>query len=203
MNVQLVSVLIAEGGKLISSLLATRPRYRQEQPSTPIGDVTPLDVTSPETQTKATSTEAGCVPCAIGHFGTCSGLLNEAVRFARKGGVAHTEVIDRVNICLDELNAMERVDLRPEMIVALPAWEKEIADQALEASRGTRHGLESLTTVSDLENLAGSTQSARNDIGRKWFKERLDRLTPEEKMRIHEKLDAQTQKELEDLESMR
>ena len=202
MNVQLVSVLIAEGGKLVSSLLATRPRHRQEQSFPEIVEVTPPE-TSQGTAEKATSTASGCVPCALGHFGTCSGLLNEAVRFAKKDGVAYGEVIDRVNMCLDELNAMERVDLRPEMIVSLPVWEKEIADQALGASRDTRHGLESLTTVDDLEKLAGNTQTVRIDIGRRWFKEKLDKLTPEEKMRIQEKLDAQTQKELDDLKSMK
>ena len=39
----------------------------------------------------------GCVPCAIGHFGTCAGLLNEAMRFALKDGLESNEVLDRIN----------------------------------------------------------------------------------------------------------
>lgn len=125
--------------------------------------------------------------CAIGHFGTCSGLLNEAMRFAKKDGVGSSEVIDRVNMCLDELNAMERVDLRPELITDLPDWEKELANRALTASRATRHGLEGLTTGNDLEKVAASTQTARTQIGRGWFKERLARMPKEEKEKLAEK----------------
>jgi len=136
---------------------------------------------------KASSIEMGCVPCAIGHFGTCSGLLNEAMRFAKKDGVGSSEVIDRVNMCLDELNAMERVDLRPEMITDLPDWEKKLANRALTASRATRHGLEGLTTGNDLEKVAASTQTARSDIGRGWFKERMTRMPKEEKKKLAEK----------------
>jgi len=136
---------------------------------------------------KASSIEAGCVPCAIGHFGTCSGLLNEAMRFAKKDGISSDEVIDRVNICLDELNAMERIDLRPELVLNLPLWEKELADKALIASRNTRHGLEGLTDINDLEKVAAITQNTRNEVGRGWFKQRLANMTPEEKKRVAEK----------------
>ena len=47
---------------------------------------------------EATKIETGCVPCAIGHLGTCSGLLNEAIRFAGKDGMDSEEVIDRVGL---------------------------------------------------------------------------------------------------------
>jgi len=133
---------------------------------------------------KASSIEAGCVPCAIGHFGTCSGLLNEAMRFAKKEGIGSGEVIDRVNMCLDELNAMERIDLRPELVLNLPPWEKELADKALVASRSTRHGLEGMTSVNDLEKVAATTQNARNEVGRSWFKERLARMPEAKKEEI-------------------
>ena len=113
--------------------------------------------------------------CAIGHFGTCSGLLNEAMRFANKDGISSSEVIDRVNICLDELNALERVDLRPQLIINLPPWEKDLANKALVESRSTRHGLEKISTVEDLEKVTAETQEARQDIGRTWFKQKIER----------------------------
>ncbi|GAI46747.1 unnamed protein product, partial [marine sediment metagenome] len=68
------------------------------------------------------------------------------------------------------------VDLRPELVLNLPDWEKELADKALVGSRNTRHGLEGLTTVADLEKVAAVTQNTRNEVGRKWFKERLSRM---------------------------
>ena len=121
----------------------------------------------------------GCVPCAIGHFGTCAGLLNEAMRFALKDGLESNEVLDRINKSLDELNALERVDLDSEKVFTLPHGEKELAIKALTASRATRHSLESLTTVDDLESVTADVQTIRRDIGRDWYRYRLSRLPKE------------------------
>jgi len=125
--------------------------------------------------------------CAIGHLGTCSGLLAESLRFGRKDGIDSGEVIDRANLCLDELNAMERVDLRPELIVGLPEWEKKLANQALDESRAVRHSLEGLSTVEELEKVAARVQTARQEIGRNWFKEKLTKMPKEEKSELVEK----------------
>ena len=96
-------------------------------------------------------------------------------------------------MCLDELNTMERVDLRPEMIAALPEWEKELANKALVTSRGIRHTLEGIKTPADLEQAAATTQTIRTEIGRRWFKEKMQRMSPEDKAeiqkRVMEKLD--------------
>lgn len=126
-----------------------------------------------KTEKKPEDIATACIPCAIGHYGTCSGLLNEAMRFAKKDGISSSEVIDRMNMCLDELNTMERVDLRSERIADLPEWEKGLANKALDDSRSLRHGLEGLGRVDDLEKLAARTQTTRNDIGREWFKQKL------------------------------
>ena len=131
-------------------------------------------VNPPINATKARAIATGCVPCAIGHFGTCTGLLNEAMRFAKKDGIISDEVLDRVSMCLDELNAMERVDLRSELIVDLPVWEKELANKALTGSRDLRHSLEGLSDVDDLERVVATTQTKKNDISRGWFKHRLE-----------------------------
>jgi hypothetical protein len=139
------------------------------------------------TREKATSIASGCIPCSIGHLGTCSGLLNEAMRFARKDGVQSEEVINRVNMCLDELNALERVDLRPEMIHDLPDWEKPMAEKALDLSRSLRHDLEQVPDLSILEGISAKTQTTRNEIGKSWFKERFLRMTPEQQKSISNK----------------
>ena len=123
----------------------------------------------------------GCVPCSISHFGTCAGLLSEAMRFARKDGLDSNEVLDRINKSLDELNALERVDLDSEKIYYLPTEEKDIAAKSLNASRATRHALESLTTVDDLEKVTADVQTVRKDIGRDWYRYRLSKI-PKEKL---------------------
>jgi len=136
---------------------------------------------------RATSIPTGCVPCAIGHLGTCSGLLNEAMRFT-KDGMTSEEVVDRVGMCMDELNTMERVDLRPEMVVHLPEWEKELVNQVLLASRNTRHTLEAMTSVESLEKAAALTQETRTGIWRDYVKHKAANLTPEEVATVQERL---------------
>jgi hypothetical protein len=154
------------------------------------GEVKEEVSTPPVTEGKATSIASGCVPCSIGHLSTCSGLLNEAMRFARKDGVQSEEVINRVNMCLDELCALERVDLRPEMIHDLPDWEKSLAEKALDLSRSLRHDLEEISDTSTLEGISARTQTTRQEIGKAWFKERFSRMTPEQQKVVEEKLKA-------------
>ncbi len=196
MDYQTKALICQEGGKLLTELIRTRPRKRAApalQESVPVvveegqpPEVVEVTTTAVEGE-KASGIVAGCVPCAIGHLGTCSGLTNEAVRFAKKDGVQSGEVIDRVNMCLDELNAMERVDLRPEMIVNLTEWEKELANQALVASRSARHDLEGLTSVEGLEQAAANIQTTRTAIGRGWFQKRLASMPKGEKEKLVER----------------
>ena len=189
--------MFQEGGKILTEILRNRPRKYTVEADEPT-EQTPAEIPregTERTQGKASEIATGCVPCAIGHFGTCSGLLNEAMRFAKSDGIESSEVIDRVNMCLDELNAMERVDLRPEMIAELPEWEKELANRALTESRATRHALESISDVETLEKVAANTQSARQEIGRAWFKERIKRMPKEEKAKLAEKAMERLEKE--------
>ncbi len=145
------------------------------------------------TAERATSIPTGCVPCAIGHLGTGSGLLNEAMRFAGKDGMTSVEVIDRVGMCLDELNAMERVDLRPEMVVNLPDWERKLVDQVLVASRETRHRLEAMESVESLEKCAATLQETRAGIWRDYVKNKAANLTPDEISEVQRRLLAKFQ----------
>ena len=153
-----------------------------------------VEQTQEEESGKASAIATGCVPCAMGHFGTCSGILNESVRFAHgEQGLASPEVADRIGMCLDELNAMERVDLRPEMTVQLTGWEKELADKALAESRATRHALEAIQSADDLEMAAAKIQTARKDIGRQWFQNKLAALSPADKDEISKRVMAKIQ----------
>lgn len=184
MKPEIVAVIFQEGGKLITELIRNRPpkqaRIMKEQPS----QITEETIIG---EGKASSIEAGCIPCSVGHFSTCSGLMAEALRFGRKEGVNSNEVISRLNLCLDELNSLERVDLRPELIVNLPEWEKELANKALSESRNVRHKLEGLSTTEDLEKVAADIQSTRQSIGREWFKQRLAKMPKAEKAKLAEK----------------
>ncbi len=218
MNTQIVAIVISEGAKLLGQYYRNRP-ITLKQPS-PLKVVETratggageepleLEVGSPApaeepdwtpAEGQATKIATGCVPCAIGHLGTCSGLLKESIRFA-KDGIDTDEVIDRVGMCLDELNAMERVDLQPSMLVQLPEWEKALAQEALLASRATRHALEAFSTVDALEQTAANTSNLRTTIFRRWIKQKMEHLTPEERVRIqtkvNEKLGELTPKEV-------
>ncbi|MHB8084315.1 MAG: hypothetical protein ACYDHZ_00620 [Dehalococcoidia bacterium] len=139
------------------------------------------------TENVATSIKKGCLPCTIGHFSTCTGLLNEAMRFARAEGLGSDHVQENTQMCLDELNALERVDLRPERIEQLPAWEKELAIEALGKSREFRHEIEGLSDVDALSKLAANTQGSRMSLAKRWAHKKLASLPVAEQKRILEK----------------
>lgn len=190
MDRQTLALVIQEGTRLVTTLLRNKTLlFSQQQPEeTQDMAIEEAPVIIETTSLKATAIATGCIPCSIGHLGTCSGLLNEAMRFAHKDGIQSEEVIDRVNMCMDELNALERVDLRPEMIHGLPDWEKSLADDALGLSRSLRHDLEALSDVPALEAIAAKTQTKRQEIGKAWFKERITRMTPGQRKNVEEEL---------------
>ena len=113
-----------------------------------------------------------CIPCAVNHFSTSAGLLNEAVRF-KKEGMTSSEIADRIAKILEEQNALERVDLTEEKIRALPDWERKLAEEALQQSRGLRHRLEALTAIKELEQAAADTAGYYRKLHREWWKRRL------------------------------
>ena len=203
MNRETIAQMFQMGGQVITTILRNRSPKPMEPPTYPIVEGTeveeldlsgsemveiPLDKEGKAIEQKATSIEAGCVPCAIGHLGTCTGVLNEAMRFARSDGINSAEVIDRVSMCMDEISALERIDLRPEMLVSLPPWERKLANNVLNKSRGIRHRLEGLGNVSDLEDVAAETQTLRKEVGRAWFQQRLSKMSDKEKTDISKRV---------------
>ena len=120
-------------------------------------------------QISASQSEVACIPCAIGHFSTCSGLVSdEAVRFARRHGIHHDEVIDRLCACDAQLNAMERRDLAVEKIANLEPWQKELAIYAQNQSADIRHKLNNISTAEDLEAVSLQINEVHRHIAREW-----------------------------------
>lgn len=186
MDREVVAIFIQEGSKLFSELLRQRVLVRtrvtessfeankEESEAEKVkgeADKQQPEANNISTKAKAESIATGCVGCSLGHLGTCTGLLNEAMRFARSDGIRSNEVIDRISLCTDELNTLERVDLRPEMISELEGKQKELATEALNVSRQTRHGLEAISSLDDLEKIAAVTNKAKTNIARGWYKQ--------------------------------
>lgn len=192
----LMVVIIQEGSKLLSNIIRSRPIKIKDDISQEIPAASsPSPMLASETPSlKAESIKSGCIPCSMNHFSTCSGLLNEAVRFSRKDGMGG-EVSDRISTCMDELNSLERIDLRPEMLVQLTGWEKELTLKTLEASRNTRHSLEAIRTADDLENVAAETQTVRKDMGREWFTRKFAELNPAQQEEVKKEMQEKAQKE--------
>lgn len=148
----------------------TAPVVQNKAPSE---QKTPTTTTQePETVAKQEAVATACVPCALGHFSTTAGLLNEAVRF-KKEGITSNEVLDRIAKTLEELNTLERVDLTPEKIRSAPDWERDIAEEALQQSRGLRHRLETIKTIEELEQAAADTEGYYRSLNRVWWKQRF------------------------------
>lgn len=144
-------------------------------------------IREPETTPKQEAVATACVPCALGHFSTSAGLLNEAVRF-KEEGIASDAILDRVAKVLEEQNTLERVDLTQEKIQSAPQWEREIAEEALSQSRSLRHRLENLSTIEQLGQAAADTESFYKKFNREWFKRRFAHLGPEKAQRIAEEV---------------
>ncbi|GAI98225.1 unnamed protein product, partial [marine sediment metagenome] len=145
---------------------------QEEASSAPVATVTTQRAeTAPQKGDVATA----CVPCALGHFSTSAGLLNEAVRF-KKDGITSLEIIDRIAKVLEEQNTLERVDLTPENIRNSPEWERDIAEEALQESRSLRHRLETIKTIEDLEQAAADTAAYYRKLYRTWWQRRFAKL---------------------------
>lgn len=170
--------------------LSEVPVIKQKQVITQI----PQEEGGNEHAQKANAISTGCVPCSLGHFSTAAGLLNEAMRFGNKDGMS-VDVIDRVSSAIDEFNALERVDLRPEMTVNLDGNIKKLALRTLNDSRSIRHGLENLSSIEELEALAAKTQESRKVIAREWFEEKLSKspISAEDKKMVRDTLDKKLQ----------
>ena len=108
-----------------------------------------------------------CLPCGNDHLSLAAGSLSEAIRFARQGGITHPEVITRITLATDDLNAFERIDGSPEKVTKLPANEKSLMDDMMAASRNIRHHITDIRNPGDLEQVAALARRYRIDFMKK------------------------------------
>jgi len=190
------AIIFKEGGKIVSDLVRlgmSRPQKSLPAPESESKAAQPTEsmiitqepATPPRVASKdkpqqvAGEIATACVPCALGHFSTSAGLLNETVRFKTEG-ITSNEILDRIAKVLEEQNALERVDLTPEKLQGTPEWERGIAEEALEQSRKLRHRLESITEIDELEHAAADTAGYYKKMNREWYKERFRHLGEKE-----------------------
>ena len=127
-----------------------------------------------QTETSAmsqSSVSAGtaCLPCSRDHLSTSSSALSEGIRFAREKGVRNPEVVRRIRIALDELNAMERIDLAPDETAKLRGAEKELAGWTLGQSRDLRHAITAIKDVETMEQAAARASEITEEfMGKLW-----------------------------------
>ena len=143
-----------------SQSAASAPEIAKE-PSEPQGETSPsLDAISKGT---------ACLPCSRDHLSTSSSALSEGIRFARDKGVRAPEVLRRIRIALDELNAMERIDLAPDEIVKLKGAEKDLATWTLQQSRDLRHAITAIKDVETMEQAAAKAGTITEEfMSRLW-----------------------------------
>jgi len=174
-----------DSAKALENFVSTLPTPEIAK-AVPQSEETPESL-PPSLEVSQEKAGTACIPCSVNHLSTCSGLLSEAMRFAREDGIDNREVITRIGLCQDELNAMEREDLRPEKVIELNQQDKEFANKLLTGSRGLRHGLETLSSVDDLETISANAQKLRTDVGQSWLKRHLSRMSRKQKQAVVEK----------------
>lgn len=102
-----------------------------------------------------------CIPCSIDHTSAACGELNESLRFARRVGIANSEVHWGIAKAEEELNTMERGDLAAEKIAQLPAKQRELVSWLAAQSKSLRDNLKEIHTVSDLEKVTSDMCAIR------------------------------------------
>ncbi|MBW2675280.1 MAG: hypothetical protein JRD89_18020 [Deltaproteobacteria bacterium] len=119
---------------------------------------------SPRPQPRPPATGTGCLSCSRDHFSAASSMLSEGLRFARENGLKDPEAVRRIGLALDELNAMERIDLAPQEIVGLTGEDRHLAEWALKRSRLLRHKITAMQSVEDMEEVAALAGDIRDEF---------------------------------------
>jgi hypothetical protein len=123
---------------------------------------------NPGTREKGTA----CLPCSKWHFSGAAQNLEEALRFARKEGMNHPEVLTRVQQAGNELVGLERGDLTPEKLDLLEPGQRQVAEWGLQKVRELRHeldGLDQSQNVADLERAAVISQKVATEFHRRYW----------------------------------
>jgi len=198
MNAELIAVFLQVGGKITSDLLRLRPVKIQQEPRQDSAVISATPQAAPQETAEDTGEEkivkgTACLPCTNSHLHACAGLLDEAYRMSPDG--LNGETIVRVDKCLREIAAAERVDLAPENIASLPADERKIAEGAAKGMREIRHGLDGLSSKEQLEALAIQTSDLQKWVSGSYFKVRMAKMDPEQKAELLKKTLAKIEEE--------
>ena len=121
-----------------------------------------IPVTKPSSTSSTVST--ACMNCARSHLATVAGAWEEALRFARTGGIGDPEVVKRLSIAEKELNIMERVDLSPASIEASPREQQDLARKFLPAFRDLRQKAGEIASVAELEKAAADAENTGRQL---------------------------------------
>lgn len=176
-----------DGAKSLENFVSTLPKSESIERPPESKEVSQSPPESAKSEPSEETAGTACIPCSINHLSTCSGLLSEAMRFAREDGIDNREVITRIGLCQDELNAMIREDLRPEKVAVLGSQDKQLANKILVSGRDLGHELENLSSVDDLETISAKAQSLRTEVGQSWLQRRLSKMSRQQKQAVVEK----------------
>jgi hypothetical protein len=188
MNGNTIAVLVQNIGSIISQVLQfqapkTRPvEYpkieERVEPPPAENNQSVSENSMEERPVSKDSKGTACLPCTNSHVLTCAGLLSEAARMSPDG--INEDAQDRVQKCLAEFAAAERVDLAPENIVKLSPDMRKVADEAAKNIRTIRHGLEWLKSREELVQLAADTSKLASHVNKEWLKLKLKQMPAEE-----------------------
>jgi hypothetical protein len=200
MKAEVLAIFFSEGGKLVSEIIRTRlPRRTSSSQETQTvvkteisTPVLPVSTSENKKEVETTPKEkikkgVACLPCTNSHLLTCRGLLDEAHRMSHEG--LTMEGMERVDQCLGEIAAAERIDLAPANIATLSPEEQEIARYAANEIRKIRHALEGLTEPRVLEESAAKLTDLQKYMSREYLKLRLSKMSPEARNILKERLE--------------
>jgi hypothetical protein len=119
-----------------------------------------------------------CIACSRSHMATIAGALEEAIRFARDGGVTDPEAIRRIDTAEKEINIMERIDLSPEAIQNSPEKDQTLARHFLPKIRSLRQNIGQITSVEKLEKAASEASVLTHEFRLKQMEANGTNLNP-------------------------
>lgn len=182
----LLGIVIQETGRLVTGLLNI-PRIKHPPVVEAKSDTPPQQPVIQEYDpSEKIKKGVACLPCTNSHLLTCRGLLDEAHRMSHAG--INMDGLERVDQCLGEIAAAERVDLAPANIAQLPTEEQVIARHAAEELRNIRHDLEGVTDPAVLERAAAKTTELQKHVATEYMRIRLAQMSPEDKEKFNKKL---------------
>lgn len=109
----------------------------------PAGTQAPTVETAPvqTVDLRTTVTQVPGMDAVVERLTVVSGNLKEALRFAREDGIDHPETQKRLAAAQADMVELERHDLRPEVLTALPPGQRQAVEEALVPLRRARQNL--------------------------------------------------------------